>query len=238
MAFKLPKRIINIIAQKLSTVFDEISGQLLGPTGKHLVIRYNKDLSLPGIYESANRESGGLPDLETLSTMVDSTKNYLDSLKAQAINKTVKVLEASKPEEIEQKLRESWEDVTNKLKTIVETETTAYRNIGLLEGITRVNASMNIKDPVIVFLTSRDGEVCEDCTAMHLMPDHKTPRAWYLSEINHGYFKRGDSAPSIWELHPNGRCTMITILPGFGFKKGSLAFIATDYDIIKDQRNL
>ena len=35
------------------------------------------------------------------------------------------------------------------------------------------------------------------------MGDGHTPRLWYMSEVNHGYAKKGDAAPSIGGQHPN-----------------------------------
>jgi hypothetical protein len=232
---KLPKRIRDLISQKLGVAFDKVKAKLLVISG------YSK-LTLPGIYMEAAKDSGGSPDLETLQSMVDSTKNYIDSAKLTAINRTIKEAEAylqttSKPapEDIEKILRDSWEDVTSKMKQIAETEATAFRNMGLLEGVLRVSASKNIKDPTVVFLTSKDAFVCDECKKVHLMPDGITPKAWKLSEVGHGYHKRGENFPSMWDLHPHGRCSIILVLPNFGFKGGNLAYISEGYDLYDDQ---
>ena len=52
------------------------------------------------------------------------------------------------------------------------------------------------------------------------MSDGKTPRVWKLDELSHGYNKKGEDSPSIGGLHPHCRCTLVTLMPGYGFSAG------------------
>jgi hypothetical protein len=88
--------------------------------------------------------------------------------------------------------------------------------------------------------TSKTGVInhnCDECKRIHLMPDKITPRAWKLSEVSAGYHKKGENFPCMSDLHPHGRCTMVTILPGYGFDAdGKVTYITHGYDILKEQR--
>ena len=76
---------------------------------------------------------------------------------------------------------------------------------------------MGIDDPVVAFIPVKDKDLCEECERLHLMSDRICPRVWFYSEIQGGYFHRGDDTPSWNLLHPHCRCTPSTVLPGFGF---------------------
>jgi LAGLIDADG-like domain len=199
---KLPRRIIKIIEERLSSTFESLKSKLL-------VISGHSKLNLPGIYTEAAKESGGFPDLETLQTKIDSVSNSLDSVKYQAINRATKEAEAHlqsntdpQPEDVEKVLREAWKDTLSKVKLVVETEATSFRNAGLMEGIIRVAASRNISDPDVAFITSKDASVCPECIRIHTI-NGTTPRVYKFSEISHGYVKRGTKIPSWHGMHPN-----------------------------------
>lgn len=241
---KIPRRVLKIIENKISDVFDSIKGKFLGPNvGKTLYLTYNKDLSLPGMYEAASREEGGIPQIETLDKLTDKSKNYLDALKSRTINKIVNKLESHVKEEqsvsvesVSAALKETLGQATSELKRIIETETQVAKNVGLLDGIVRSNSSMGIDDPVICFIPAKDKEVCDECVKVHYMPDGATPRVWRLSEVSGGYHIKGEDRPSLSGLHPNCRCVMVTLFPGFGFKNGRVSFISTNHDELAAQR--
>jgi hypothetical protein len=121
-----------------------------------------------------------------------------------------------------EKLRVHLDDVMKEMAThveaIVDTEASNARNVSLMDGIVRINAARGIDDPVVYFVVVRDNVTCDECIKLHLLKDKRTPRVWKLSEVGQGYHKRGDDHPKIGGLHPHCRCTMVTLLPGFGFK--------------------
>lgn len=248
MPFKLSSRLLKIIENKISSMFDSIKYKLLGPRSgdKSLYITtFDIEKSIPKIYEEAIRQEGGIPNIQTLNKLTDTSKNYIDSLKLKTINTMISEIEkhAAKPDfspqELEENLVESWKQVTSNLEKIVKTETQVAKNIGLLEGIVRNNARIGIEDPTIAFICVPRDQFgpCPECTRLHLMEDEKTPRLWKLSELSRGYHKKGNPTPSILGCHPNDRCVMVTILPSFGFnEKGKTTYIKKGFDALKAQR--
>ncbi|SRR6266851_2910704 len=78
---------------------------------------------------------------------------------------------------------------------------------------------------------------CDECKKLHLMPDGKIPRLWYLSELSSDYHHRNDPVPSTLGLHPHCRCVMFTLYPSWGFTKtGKIHFIKVGHDEISTQR--
>ncbi len=243
--FKLPRRVTQIIETRINGLFDSIKGRFLGARGldKSLLFVYNRDLSLPGMYEAATSEEGATPSHETLDTLVDTSKKYIDSLKLKTVNKVIKDVEAHladqevTPESIEATLKESWENVTSQMTRIVNTETQATKSIGLLEGIVQGNAKIGVEDPVVAFIPIKDKSLCNECLTLHLLPDGITPRLFLLSEVAKGYHIKGSDSPSIHGLHPHCRCQMVTVMPGFGFTDGGrVTYIKKDHSEIEKQR--
>lgn len=245
---KVPHRVIVLIRDRVESLFSSLKGRFLGPTAgdKRLTIRYERSLSLPGMYEAALKESGGLPNLETLTTVVDGSKDYLDALKLKAVNTIVKDVEkhlgehdSPTPVTINRVLKESWEGVTASVKRVVDTETQTAKGLGSLEGIVRANASIGIEDPYIVWVVSKDRYLCEECIRLHLLEDGVTPKIWLFSEVSRGYHNKGEDVPSILGLHPHCRCTASTILTDWGFdEKGKLTYIGKGHDEYNKQRGL
>ena len=123
------------------------------------------------------------------------------------------------------------------MKRIVETEATHTRNVGVLEGISRVNAAAGIEDAHIFFVVVRDSDLCSECKRLHLMEDGKTPRLYRLSEVGAGYHKKGQDDPKIGGLHPNCRCSITTLMPGYGFNSaGLVVYKSRGWDELKHQR--
>jgi hypothetical protein len=229
-------------------LFDNLKVRALGPTavkGKRLYVGFRRDLSLPGIFETAAREEGTRPDLDLLDSLVRVAGNYIDATKERAKAKVANAIDSwlreqstsKKPaskDDMRAKLREHLDDVlqetTTAIETILDTEATGTRNVSLMDGIIRMNAARGIDDPVVYFIIVRDNVTCDECIRLHLLKDGRTPRVWKLSEVGHAYHKRGDENPKINGLHPHCRCTMVTLLPGFGFKAGSLGFVSPGWD--------
>lgn len=210
---KIPNRVLKIIEGRIEDLFDRVKAKFLGTRDKTLMISFNRSLSALGLYESGLIEEGGTPDLETITKLVDTSKNYIDGLKLKAINQIINDLtmhvEAGKstPESIEDTLKESWQKVTSHLATIIDSEAQVAKNTGLLSGIVRSNASVGVEDPIVFFITAKDNLVCPDCKRLHLMEDGITPRLWYLSEVAKGYVnKKTSEVPSIHGPHPSCRC--------------------------------
>lgn len=216
--FKLPHHVIKVIEKKIGDLFEAAKIRLLGPRSTedktlYLKVKFDRTVSIPGVFEAASVESGGIPDTETLNTVVDTSKNYIDGLKLKAQNRIVKEIEshiAENPETtsdaINEMLTEEFQGVNSDLERIVESETQATKNTALLGGIVRSNAALGIEDPIVCFIPVKDADLCIHCKTLHLMEDGVTPRVWKLSEISRGYWKKGEETPSFWGLHPSCRC--------------------------------
>ncbi len=251
MPGKLPHKLVKQIELSVSTLFDKVKDRFFGPHAgpKRIVIGYNRDLSLPGIYSSAHIQERSVPDKETLNGLIRVAENYLDAEKHKAIAKAVNAVQSAisnqayydqDPAKIQTTLLDTLSDVFREAKVnvarIVDSETQRGKNTGTLEGVIKANQNLGISDPVIFFVVVKDGLACDHCKRVHLMPDGVTPRLWYLSEVSHGYATKDQNYPSIGDLHPNGRCVLTTLIKGFDVKGNQIVWVGRDYDAIKEQR--
>lgn len=224
---RLPKKAVVKIERAVDDLFDKVKLRLLGPkmVDKKLYISYSREKSLPGLYEQAHVEERGIPDHEHLDQLVRTASNYLDAVRHRAKARTVVAvqqwLNSNANTDAETVLGGELADLYGQLKAdvrrIVDTEAQNVRNAGVIDGISRVNISAGVDDPIVFFVVVRDQHLCDECRKLHLLDDGKTPRLWRLSELGHGYHKRGDANPKVGGLHPHCRCSMTTLMPGFGF---------------------
>lgn len=219
------------IHKALDTLFDRVKARVLGPqsVSKHVAIDYNHMLSLPGIFESAAREEGYIPDMKTLKQLLNIAGGYIDATRSQTKARVVKEVTAFLQDAyaagvktdlatvLGGKLAEVFDQTKNSLRRIIDTECNQVKNVGVLEGITRINAAQGVENPMVFWVSVNDESRCDECTRLHCMPDGITPRVWLLSEIGHAYHKRGDGTPKIGGLHPNCRCTLAGLSTGYGF---------------------
>jgi len=245
------------IHSAIDDIFENLKVRALGPQaikGKRLYVGFRRDTSIPGIFEGAAREEGIRPDLDLLDSLTRVAGNYIDGTASRAKAKVTNAIDSwlreqsavKKPateDALREKLRESldsiWKEMTTHVETILDTEASQARNVSLMDGIVKVNALRGIDDPVVYFVIVRDTKTCQECKRLHLLDDMKTPRVWRLSEVGHDYHQRGEDNPKIGGLHPHCRCTMVTLLPGFGFKDdGGLGFIAPGHDEYEKQRGM
>lgn len=247
----LGKGAVRAIERAVDEVFDRAKVRTLGPQSisKRLYIGYNPDLTLPGIFGAASREEGVIPNLETLAQILKITGSYIDSTRERTKARVVKEVQSFLTEAFHAgeevdiktvlggKLTEVWQDARTAMRKIIDSEANNTKNVGILEGIVKINASAGIDDPKVYFVVVRDRDLCDECRRLHLMPDGRTPRVWKLSELGHGYHKKGEAEPKLGGLHPHCRCTLVTLMPGYGFDpRGFVAFIGTGHDEYAAQR--
>ena len=238
--FRLGRGAVRKVNAHVDQIFNAAKARLLGPYGaKDIRVHYTRELSLPGLFEAGAMEEGVRPDLDVLKSLLDIAGGYIDAVqertKARIVNEINSVLGQARHgglsrddynDLLKMKLSEVFGDVTQHIHAIVDTEATRVKNISVLDGIIGSNLSSDVSDPVVFFVVVRDGDLCGECKRLHLMPDGITPRLWYLSECGHGYHKKGESDPKIGGLHPHCRCTLVTLMPGFGFSsEGKIMFI-------------
>jgi hypothetical protein len=242
---------IKLIEQKVDELFDRAASRYLGPQAlpKTISAGFRLPHSLPGLYMAAAREEGAVPDKDMVTKLVRNAKNYLDAYRASTKAQVIKSVQTFLSEAVAGgvktdvqtvlggTLADVWKKATTDVRRLIDTESSGARNIGGLEGIVAVNVSQGIEDPQVYFVVVRDQYLCLECKRLHLLDDSVTPRIWLLSEIGHGYHKVGQKAPKVGGLHPHCRCTMVTMMPGYGFgKDGMVKYIGRDHDELENQR--
>ncbi len=248
----LGKGAIKAIHSALDGLFDKLKAKFLGPKAlgeKQIRFTYVRDMSLPGLYESGLIADGAKPNTDTLDSLLHVAGGYVDALRENAKSNVVHTIQSFIREAHQRdiqtdfrtilggQLADIWAKTSTKLETIVDTEATKVRNVSALEGILEINASRGIEDAVVYWIVVKDGALCNECRRLHLMGDGHTPRLWFMSEVKQGYHKRGEDAPAIGGLHPHCRCSMVTLLPGYGFDAGGkVEFKKFGYNAINVQR--
>lgn len=212
-------------------------------------VGHREDLSLGGVFDASSRSEGFQPNEDLRASLNRIAEGYLDAHCELAKVRTVHAVQAwlhdadaqgieTKPSTVlAGELAELMGQVTTDLKRLVETETTRATNVGTLDGIIKVNALAGIADPMVYFVVVRDANLCSECRRLHLRPDGK-PRVYLMSEVGNAYHKRGDETPKVGGLHPHCRCTMVALMPGYGFDSaGKVTYVGQDHNELESQRN-
>lgn len=243
---------IREIETAVSDLFDRIKVRALGPRAvdKQLVVGWKPELSLPGLFMAASGEEGARPDEDVMGALVKIASGYLDAekerTKAQVVKAVGDFLKEAKSGKVKTnvqtvlggKLADVMARVTSEVDRIIDTEATTARNVGVLDGISKVNSASGIEDPVVYFVVVRDNALCGECKRLHLLEDEITPRVWKMSSVSHGYHKRGEDSPSIGGEHPHCRCSLVSLMPGYGFTDaGMITYIGPDHDEFERQRD-
>lgn len=240
---------IALIHMHVDNVFARLKTRFLGPKRGALSIAYQfqPSLSLPGLFTAANQEEGNAsPDKDLLRSLLRVAESHIEAQRDTTKANVVRTIDAfcrgkRTPDTralLSGQLADVWKKTAESVKKIIDTEGTTVRNAGALDGITKVNASFGIEDPIIYFVVVRDNLLCTECRRLHLMSDGITPRLWRTSEIGHGYHKKGDSFPKIGGTHINCRCSIVTLMPGYGFDgAGMVVFIDPQHDEYAKQRS-
>lgn len=247
----LSESAIALIHKAVDKLFDRAKSRFIGKipkgTAKGIIVSLKPDLSVPGLFNLASEIEKVKPNKSLAQSLINIGVGYLDSTKEKAKAKIVQEMQSflmdnpDKTEELQQELSKQldglMESLGSDVKRIVETETTTARNMSILDGITKVNLSVNIKDPNVFFIIVKDGKACDECVRLHLLEDKTTPRVYKLSEVGSGYHKRGDSSPKASGLHPHCRCVISTLMPGFGFSSsGTVEYKEPGWDEYKHQK--
>jgi hypothetical protein len=230
------------MADSLRTAFDAVRDEFL-PGSKNLSISWHT--SLPGLYESAVRSSGGVPKKDSVEALMEIAKSYLDALEARTAAELKHVVVGSsqaaaadvKPAATD-RLDTVMERAGTELQGIIDSEAQRARAAGNLEGIMHVASRLGDDDPTVFFVVVRDADLCKDCRRLHLMPDDKTPRVYKVSELSADYFNRKtNNQACVNGLHPHCRCSKAYLAQGWGFTAaGFVKFIGPEHDEYAKQR--
>lgn len=244
----------KLVHRAVDNLFDKMMERLFGwKPDKTISITHRADLTLPSLYQAAARSEGSMPDATTENSLMSVAQSYLEAQREHAKATVVKdvnsFLSEAKakgvtldvPTVLGGTLSKTFEKISSDMHRIVDSEAQNGRAMGTLEGIVKINAQSGIDDPNVYFVIVRDDHVCKECLRLHQL--HGTldgpPRIWKLSEIGHGYHKRGDFAPKIGGLHPHCRCSLATLMPGYGFDgAGQVTYKKVGYDEYEEQRGM
>lgn len=214
-------------------------------------VDHREDLSLGGIYDASVRHEGMTPSENVREALNRVAEGYLDAHQEHAKAQVVHAVQAWMTNAEHKRVNTDLDTVLGgelaqlmgkvaaNVKHIVDTEANRARNTGSLDVISKVNAAAGVADPVVYFVISRDQHVCGECLRLHQLDGTLTgkPRVWRLSEVGAGYHKQGDDHPKLAGLHPHCCCSMVTLMPGFGFDEaGKAVYIGEWHDEYKLQR--
>jgi GNAT superfamily N-acetyltransferase len=253
---RLGKGASKKVAGAIDVLFDNAKARLLGPQsiiGKKIYIGFHREMSLPGIFEAGSLEEMVKPDLDVLDSLIRVAGAYVDAHRERTKARVIHEINGAMAEArhngsmsqadfrglVNTKLASVWSDVTKNIHAVVDTELSHAKNVSVLDGVVGANLNAGIADPIVYFVVVRDNILCKECKRLHLMDDEKTPRLWFLSELGHGYHKKGEDSPKIGGLHPHCRCTLVTLLPGYGFgADGMVKFVKRGHLELNKQRGL
>ena len=248
----LPSSAKKLINSTVENLFDRIALSLLGdiPELRNKKIAYfstKPHFGLANLFIQALSKNPNQIEEDVLKGLLTTAHSHIEALK----NKTKASIEtevdsylkdqnlrgeSSSELEVQKRVIDGLIKAGNHIKTIADTEANKAKNMGQAMQITRVAASMDVKDPSVMFICIHDSKLCAECARLHLMPDGRTPRVWKLSELGAGYHKKGDDNAKLGGLHPNERCVLTFLAPGYGFKDGRVSFVASGHDEYLKQR--
>lgn len=234
-------------------IFDRIALQFIGDIPrlkevKRLIISYQPNYGLSHLFVQAmaNKKPNSI-EQDFLKSLLESADGYIESLKnrtkssvAERIDGLAREASVQKrkltEEEVQTVIDEEMRRAKSALATIIEAESTKFRNLGTMVEISKVSASVGDDDPTVFFVVIKDQTTCKECVRLHLMEDQVTPRLWKFSDLGQAYHKRGNDKPSAFGLHPHCRCTLTYLCKGFGFdKNGRLQYQEEGFDAHSEQ---
>lgn len=242
------------IGAAIDKMFDALAVKLLGHIpklrGKNLFFFGERPgLNLAHIFiQAMNDRSPNHLERDALKSMLESAHGYVESLKSKTRSNVTESIDALvkeakfrgdtlTTEQIGGVFTEEMEKARSHFITIAESETTKTRNVAHTLDITRVAEDLGDPDPLVYFVIVRDGQTCNECLRLHMMPDGTTPRVWKLSEVSAGYHKRGEDRPSMCGEHPHCRCSIAYLGRDYGFKNGYIGYIGKGYNAYEDQKS-
>jgi len=230
----------------------KLDGDELRGIDKRIAIGHREELSLPGLYRAAVKDEGFTPSDDTLSALQNIAEGYLDSecekAKAKIVKDVSSFLQDARSKGIDTDVKtvlggalaQTFDKMTSDVNRIVDSEAQNGRALGTLEAIEKINAQSGVDAPAVFFVIVRDGHVCTECLRLHQLSGTIAgpPRVWKLSELDSGYHKKGDRTPKVGGLHPHCRCSIATLMPGYGFNEaGSVHYIGPEHDEYEHQQS-
>lgn len=246
------------ILDAVEHLFGETKAKLLGRffEGPRLffstAMNANPMATIEGMYRYAFHTVSptGSPDEGMIKSLTDITSKYIEAQKLRTINNIhVSMVGAKDKEEFFASFHEQIQRSTAYMNLLVATETGFAQAFGTKNGIETVAASIKDERPIVCWRGVIDHRICKYCKKMyHLYPDAgenykmlAIPKAFYLDEMQGGYFKAKiwDGFSPYAKAHPRCRHSLSYIPKNFGFDdKGMLVFKYLGYNVVEDQRGI
>ncbi|HLD91659.1 MAG TPA: hypothetical protein VI911_11730 [Patescibacteria group bacterium] len=244
---------IEALEKLVDERFDPITLEFLGlipkiSREKKIIFSTSKNSLTSLFLQSLGTKDPNKSEEDTLKSLLRIANGYIESLKQKTKAKVTNRIDGyirdktTKDKKIDAQtihgmFNEEIDSAKNHFKLIANCESSKAANMGTALQIAKVGASQGIDDPVVFYIVSNDERTCSECKRVYLLPDGVTPRTWRLSELSHGYHKKGDPTPSISGNHPNERCAMAFLAPNWGFNEGGyVAYKGKGWDELKNQR--
>lgn len=243
------KALESILRHKFNTISLDFLGIIPRPIKeRHIIFQTSKN-NLISIFLKAlgTRDPNNLEE-KTLKTMLSIANGYMNGLRDRTVARLIhdidsyakdqksqgKSLSLNKIDEI---IKKQMDKAGNHLKLIATAESNKANNVGTALQISKIAEERGQKDPTVFFIVTVDDVTGPEEFVLHLLPDRKTPRVWKLSEIGNDYHKVGDENPKFPGLHPNCRCKLTYLSPGWGFDaSGHVKYKGPKWDEFEYQR--
>lgn len=186
---------------------------------------------------------------EALKQMLSIANSYVDSLKEKTKAQVVSSVsnyyqqqnlrnEAPVSDDLINIIKENMEKSKSQLDIIANAESKNVTNMGNILKITRMASEQGIQRPIVFYNVIYDDRTAEQPEKnIHLIDGTLIPRLWYVDELSTEYWKKGMKAPSIWGGHPNCRCKISYLAPGFGFNEsGKITYKGHGHNELREQR--
>ncbi len=250
----LPLESLEAIERLIDNQFNYIGINFLGlipklSREKKIVFTTNRNSLTSLFLQSLGNRNPNKTEEDTLKTLLRIANGYLDQLREKTKTNIINdvnnyfINQISNNKEIN--IKEAKNIIDNKMEEakdhfnlIINAETQKAINTGTAMQIKRIGESLNIPDPTVFFIGAIDERTCDTCKSLFFLPNLVTPRVYRLSELNSGYYKKGDQFPSISSAHPNCKHFLTFLSPGFGFDEtGHIKFKGLDWDEFKYQHD-
>ena len=249
----LSNEAVEAIEKMIEGKFNSISLSFLGLVPKlskeKRIVFSSAQNSLTSIFlQSLGTRDPNKDEEDTLKVILRIASNYVDALRDRTKARVVNSIDSyvkdqnskSKPikaDKVRSMVDKEMGKAKNHFKLIANSESNKAGNTGTALQIRKMADQKGIEDPTVFFVVTIDDVTGPEEFVLHLLPDRKTPRVWKLSEIGSEYHKKGDPQPKLAGLHPNCRCKLTYLAPGFGFNaNGEVTYIGPDHDEFKIQR--
>jgi hypothetical protein len=166
------------------------------------------------VFNSAATAEGFRPASDVRDAILHVASGYLDAheklAQVQVVNAVQSWLSDAEKSGVKTdvetvlggELAELFSKITANVNRVVQTEVTRAGNAGTLDVVTKIATASGVDDPYVYFAGPNDQHTCEECDRLFFLADG-TPKVYRLSEVGHGYHKKGENSPKIGGCHPN-----------------------------------